>query len=134
MTAQLVPISYHLRNFNKYVKLDMTTAENGNLTLIGENVVGKTTLANCFFPMLIDGAITTPSFNPAKNTEKVSQSASVRNSSRDTRTFESMLLGWGPGAMKVRTGYSYVHFRSDQRQVLLGLGATRVQDDPRRPT
>lgn len=134
MTAQLVPISYHLRNFNKYVKLDMTAAENGNLTLIGENAVGKTTLANCFFPMLIDGAITTPSFNPAKNTEKVSQSASVRNSSRDTRTFESMLLGWGPGAMKVRTGYSYVHFRSDQRQVLLGLGATRVQDDPRRPT
>ncbi|WP_123017831.1 SbcC/MukB-like Walker B domain-containing protein [Lacticaseibacillus paracasei] len=134
VTAQLVPISYHLRNFNKYVKLDMTAAENGNLTLIGENAVGKTTLANCFFPMLIDGAITTPSFNPAKNTEKVSQSASVRNSSRDTRTFESMLLGWGPGAMKVRTGYSYVHFRSDQRQVLLGLGATRVQDDPRRPT
>lgn len=46
MTAQLVPISYHLRNFNKYVKLDMTAAENGNLTLIGENAVGKTTLAN----------------------------------------------------------------------------------------
>lgn len=134
MTQQLVPVSYHLRNFNKYAKLDMQAAENGNLTLIGENAVGKTTLANCFFPMLIDGAITTPSFNPAKNTEKVSQSASVRNSSRDTRTFESMLLGWGPGAMKVRTGYSYVLMRSDQRQVILGLGATRVQDDPRKPT
>ncbi|TLQ49733.1 chromosome partitioning protein ParA [Lacticaseibacillus casei] len=134
LTQQLVPVSYHLRNFNKYAKLDMQAAENGNLTLIGENAVGKTTLANCFFPMLIDGAITTPSFNPAKNTEKVSQSASVRNSSRDTRTFESMLLGWGPGAMKVRTGYSYVLMRSDQRQVILGLGATRVQDDPRKPT
>ncbi|MDF3334545.1 SbcC/MukB-like Walker B domain-containing protein [Lacticaseibacillus rhamnosus] len=134
MTQILVPVSYHLRNFNKYAKLDMQAAKNGNLTLIGENAVGKTTLANCFFPMLIDGAITTPSFNPAKNTEKMSQSTSARNSSRDTRTFESMLLGWGPGAMKVRTGYSYVLLLSDQRQVVLGLGATRVQDDPHKPT
>lgn len=56
MTQILVPVSYHLRNFNKYAKLDMQAARNGNLTLIGENAVGKTTLANCFFPMLIDGA------------------------------------------------------------------------------
>ncbi|WP_225357167.1 ATP-binding protein, partial [Lacticaseibacillus rhamnosus] len=56
MTQILVPVSYHLRNFNKYAKLDMQAAKNGNLTLIGENAVGKTTLANCFFPMLIDGA------------------------------------------------------------------------------
>ena len=42
MTQILVPVSYHLRNFNKYAKLDMQAAKNGNLTLIGENAVGKT--------------------------------------------------------------------------------------------
>ena len=86
MTQILVPVSYHLRNFNKYAKLDMQAAKNGNLTLIGENAVGKTTLANCFFPMLIDGAITTPSFNPAKNTEKVSQSRSHPRTRRSPQT------------------------------------------------
>lgn len=77
--------------------------------------------------MLIDGSIATPSFNAARDTEKVAQSTRVRNSQQDTRTFESMLLGWGPGAMKVRTGYSYLQLRSPQRQVILGIGAQRTQ-------
>lgn len=51
----LTPVSFHLRNFNNYTTLDLPASENGNLTLIGENSAGKTTLANCFFPMLIDG-------------------------------------------------------------------------------
>lgn len=134
LNPQLIPVSYHLRHFNKYDTLDLPAAANGNMTLIGENAVGKTTLANCFFPMLVDGSIATPSFNPAKSTDKVSQSATARNSQRDTRTFDSMLLGWGPGALKVRTGYSYVLFRSVKRQVILGLGARRVSGETRQHT
>ena len=131
---QLTPASYHLRNFNKYVKLDMQAAENGNLTLIGENAAGKTTLANCFFPMLIDGSISTPSFNAAKGTDKLDHTGNPRNSARDTRNFEGMLLGWGSGAMKVRTGYSYLVLRSAKRQVILGLGAHRAVGESRKPT
>lgn len=124
--TQLTPVSYHLRNFNKYVRLDLTAAQLGNLTLVGENAAGKTTLANCFFPMLVDGSIATPSFNPAKGTEKVAKTGNARNSQQDTRTFDSMLLGWGPSAMKVRTGYSYLLLQSAQRQVILGIGAQRT--------
>jgi len=131
---QLTPVSYHLRNFNKYVKLDMQAAENGNLTLIGENAAGKTTLANCFFPMLIDGSIATPSFNSAKGTDKLDQTGNPRNSARETRNFESMLLGWGSGAMQVRTGYSYIYLQSAKRQVILGLGAHRAVGETRKPT
>lgn len=131
---QLIPVSFHLRNFNKYHQLDLPASKNGNLTLIGENAVGKTTLANCFFPMLIDGAISTPSFNPAKGTDKLGQSINPRNSARDTRNFEGMLLGWGAGAMKVRTGYSYILWQSDQRQLITGIGAYRAQGATRKPT
>ncbi|KRM27184.1 chromosome partitioning protein ParA [Schleiferilactobacillus harbinensis] len=134
LPEHLTPVSYHLRHFNKYDTLDLPASENGNLTIIGENAVGKTTLANCFFPMLIDGAISTPSFNAAKGTENVSQNATARNSARDTRTFASMLLGWGSGAMKVRTGYTYMVLRSVHRQVILGLGAHRADGDTRQPT
>ncbi|MCH5464804.1 hypothetical protein [Levilactobacillus tujiorum] len=130
----LSPLSFHLRNFNKYQALDMVAAKNGNLTLIGENAAGKTTLANCFFPMLIDGSIATPSFNPAKGTDRVDRTTGPRNSSRDTRTFNSMLLGWGPGAMKVRTGYSYLQLQSSRRQVILGIGAHRNVSEKRQPT
>ncbi|WP_334427312.1 MULTISPECIES: SbcC/MukB-like Walker B domain-containing protein [unclassified Levilactobacillus] len=130
----LSPVSFHLRNFNKYRTLDMPAAANGNLTLIGENAAGKTTLANCFFPMLIDGSIATPSFNPAKGTDRVDRTTGPRNSARDMRTFNSMLLGWGPGAMKVRTGYSYLLLRSTQRQVILGIGAHRNVSEKRQPT
>src|SRR5699024_8905051 len=100
LREKLVPVSFHLRNFNNYTKLDLDASENGNLTFIGENTSGKTTLANCFFPMLIDGSIATPSFNPAKDTDKLDKTSKARNSSRDSRTFETMLLGWGTGAMK----------------------------------
>lgn len=134
LTNQLVPISFHLRQFNKYVKLDLKASEAGNITFIGENAVGKTTLANCFFPMLIDGSISTPSFNPAKGVDKLAQNINPRNSARDTRNFESMLLGWGANAMKVRTGYSYLHLRSSRRQVILGIGATRISGDSKKPT
>lgn len=136
MTVQehLVPVSFHLRNFNKYRKLDLPAAENGNLTLIGENAAGKTTLANCFFPMLIDGSIATPSFNSAKGTDKLDRTTGPRNSAQDTRTFNSMLLDWGPGAMKVRTGYSYLYLRSKRRQVILGIGAYRNVSEKRQPT
>lgn len=134
LQEHLSPVSFHLRNFNKYKKLDMLAAENGNLTLIGENAAGKTTLANCFFPMLIDGSIATPSFNPAKGTDRVDRTTGPRNSSRDMRTFNSMLLGWGSGAMKVRTGYSYLYLRSRQRQVILGIGAHRNVSEKRQPT
>lgn len=128
----LHPVSYHLRNFNKYERLDLTAAELGNITIVGENAAGKTTLANCFYPMLIDGSIASPSFNPAKGTERVNRSAAARNSARDTRTFESMLLGWGRGAMLVRTGYTYMLMRSDLRQVILGIGALRITGGIRR--
>ncbi|BDR58487.1 SbcC/MukB-like Walker B domain-containing protein [Xylocopilactobacillus apicola] len=130
----LVPTSFHLRQFNKYVKLDLSASKAGNITFIGENAVGKTTLANCFFPMLIDGAISTPSFNAAKGIDKLNQDINPRNSARDTRNFESMLLGWGAGAMKVRTGYSYINLQSDTRQIILGLGATRIVGDNKKPT
>ncbi len=128
----LHPVSYHLRHFNKYEQLDLTAAELGNLTIVGENAAGKTTLANCFYPLLIDGSIASPSFNPAKGTERVNRSAAARNSAQDTRTFESMLLGWGRGAMQVRTGYTYMLLRSDLRQVVLGIGALRVTGGIRR--
>lgn len=121
----LKPVCFHLRNFNKYLSLDLPASQNGNLTLIGENAVGKTTLANCFFPMLIDGSIATPSFNPAKGTERLDKKNKPQNSAQDTRHFENMLLSWGPGAMKVRTGYAYITLESDQRQVILGIGASR---------
>lgn len=134
LRTQLTPVSFHLRNFNKYSSLDLTAAQNGNLTLIGENAAGKTTLANCFFPMLIDGSIATPSFNSAKGTDRLESTGTPRNSQRDTRNFESMLLGWGPGAMKVRTGYSYLFLRSKTRQVILGLGAHRAVGELRKPT
>lgn len=123
---KLVPVSFHLRNFNNYISLDIDASQNGNLTLIGENTAGKTTLANCFFPMLVDGSIATPSFNPAKGTDKLDRISKVRNSSKDSRTFESMLLGWGKGAMKVRTGYSYMLMKSNKRQAIVGIGAHRA--------
>lgn len=88
----LMPVCFYLRNFNNYQSLDVPASTNGNLTLIGENAAGKTTLANCFFPMLVDGSIATPSFNPAKGTKGLDKSTS-RNSSNDSRTFEGMLLG-----------------------------------------
>lgn len=126
MNDHLVPVSFHLRNFNKYTKLDLAASQNGNLTLIGENAVGKTTLANCFYPMLIDGSIATPSFNAAKGTDKLDRTGKPRNSAQDARNFDSMLLGWGAGAMKIRTGYSYMTLRSKRRQVILGIGAQRT--------
>ena len=126
LREKLVPVSFHLRNFNNYTKLDLDASENGNLTFIGENTSGKTTLANCFFPMLIDGSIATPSFNPAKDTDKLDKTSKARNSSRDSRTFETMLLGWGTGAMKVRTGYSYMVMKSKTRQAIVGIGAHRA--------
>jgi len=132
LNEHLIPISFHLRHFNKYTKLDIDASQMGNVTLIGENAVGKTTLANCFFPMLIDGSIATPSFNAAKGTDRLDKTA--RNSSQDARNFDSMLLGWGADAMKVRTGYSYLRLRSKQRQVILGIGATRTAGSPSKPT
>lgn len=127
------PVNFHLRNFNNYTSLDMPASKNGNLTLIGENAAGKTTLANCFFPMLIDGSIATPSFNPAKGTDRLDKTT-TRNSANDTRNFEGMLLGWGRGAMKVRTGYSYMTMKSDKRQVIIGIGAHRAVGENRKPT
>lgn len=129
----LTPVSFHLRNFNNYTSLDISASQNGNLTLIGENAAGKTTLANCFFPMLIDGSIATPSFNPAKGTDKLDKTT-IRNSKNDTRTFEGMLLGWGRGSMKVRTGYSYMLMKSNKRQVIVGIGAHRAVGETRKPT
>lgn len=130
----LTPTSFHLRNFNNYVTLDIDASLKGNLTLIGENAAGKTTLANCFFPLLVDGSIATPSFNPAKGTDKLDQVTTPHSSTRDTRTFDSMLLGWGDGAMKARTGYSYMCLRSQLRQVILGIGAYRAIGESRTPT
>jgi len=132
LNEQLTPISFHLRHFNKYTKLDIAASQMGYITLIGENAVGKTTLANCFFPMLIDGSIATPSFNAAKGTDHLDKTA--RNSSQDARNFDSMLLGWGADAMKVRTGYSYLRLQSKRRQVILGIGATRTVGNPSKPT
>lgn len=134
MSEHLIPISYHLREFNQYIELNLPAATNGNITLTGENTVGKTTLANCFFPMLIDGSIDTPSFNAAKDMKQLSRGSETRNSQQQSRTFESMLLGWGSGAMKARTGYSYLHLRSAKRQVILGIGARRAVNDPARRT
>lgn len=132
--TQLSPVSLHLRNFNKYTRLDLPASQNGNLTLIGQNAVGKTTLANCFFPMLIDGSIATPSFNPVRDTDKLNQSGNPRNSAQDDHTFDSMLLSWGSGAMKVRTGYAYMRLQSPTRQVILGIGATRTSGSSSKPT
>ncbi|WP_252898946.1 hypothetical protein [Secundilactobacillus odoratitofui] len=100
MTSRLSPTLFYLQDFNQYHVLALTASEMGNMTLVGRNTAGKTTLANCFYPMLIDGSIATPSFNAAKGTEKLDQSTTVRNSKQDSRTFESMLLGFGPGAKK----------------------------------
>lgn len=82
--------------------------------------------------MLIDGSIATPSFNAAKGTDRIDKAA--RNSAQDARNFDSMLLGWGPDAMKVRTGYSYIHFKSTRRQAITGIGATRITGNPSKPT
>lgn len=131
---KLIPVSFHLRNFNLYRHLDIQLSEHGNIALVGENAVGKTTLANCFFPMLVDGSIATPSFNPTTDTNKLKNSVNPRNSSHDSRTFESMLLGWGKGAMKVRTGYAYEVLASKYREVILGIGAYRAKGDPRSQT
>lgn len=128
MPTELHPISYHLRNFGQYRKLDLKASTSGNLTLLGENAVGKTTLANAFFPVLIDGSIATPSFNPAKSSDAVAQSTRPRNSTRDRRDFKSMLLGWGKGAYAIRTGYTYMQLASDSRHVVLGIGAHRQSD------
>lgn len=130
---KLTPISFHLVNFNHYIDRKIFASKKGNFTLIGENAAGKTTLANCFFPMLIDGSIATPSFNPAKGTDKI-EKTTTRNSKNDTRTFENMMLGWGKGAMKVRTGYSYLLMKSNTRQVIVGIGAHRAVGENRKPT
>ena len=124
----LHPVSYHLRDFGQYHRLDLQAAAAGNLTLLGANAVGKTTLANAWFPVLIDGSIKTPSFNAARSSDTVAQSAKPQNTKRDKRTFNSMLLGWGAGAFKVRTGYTYMVLASSQRQVVLGIGAHRQSD------
>lgn len=134
MPETLIPISFHLRNFNKYTQLDLPASKRGNLTLVGENAAGKTTLANCFFPMLVDGSIATPSFNPAKGTDRLDKTGGARNSSRESRNFDSMLLGWGSSAMKIRTGYSYTVLGSATRQVVMGLGAHRTVGERRKPT
>jgi len=131
---KLIPVSYHLRNFNNYIALNIDASKNGNLTLIGENTAGKTTLANCFFPMLIDGSIATPSFNPAKDSGKLDNIKKTRNNSNDSRTFETMLLGWGTGSMKVRTGYSYMLMKSNKRQAIVGIGAHRAVGAKSGPT
>lgn len=47
-SKKLIPVSFHLRNFNLYRKLDLPVSNNGNLALVGENGVGKTTLAKLF--------------------------------------------------------------------------------------
>ncbi|GHP13953.1 chromosome segregation ATPase [Lentilactobacillus fungorum] len=133
-SEKLIPVSFHLRNFNLYRSLDIPVSAHGNIALVGENAVGKTTLANCFFPMLVDGSIATPSFNPTTDTKKLKNSIDPRNSSHDSRTFESMLLGWGKGAMKVRTGYAYELLASKYREVILGIGAYRAKGDPRSKT
>lgn len=121
-------VSYHLRDFGQYQKLDLMASKMGNLTLLGANAVGKTTLANSWFPMLIDGAIASPSFNPARNSDLVTRTGNPRNTMRDKRTFESMFLGWGSSAFKVRTGYSYTVLKSASRTVVLGIGAHRQSD------
>lgn len=128
-SKRLIPVSLHLRNFNLYRQLDLPVSDHGNLALVGENGVGKTTLANCFFPMLVDGSIATPSFNPTTDTEKLKNSVNPRNSSQDSRTFDAMLLGWGIGAMKIRTGYAYEKLSSMYRDVILGIGAYRAKGD-----
>lgn len=124
----LSPALFYLQDFNQYHVLAIPASEMGNLTLVGRNTAGKTTLANCFYPMLIDGSIATPSFNAAKGTEKLDQSTTVRNSKQDARTFEKMLLGFGSGAKKIRTGYACLLMKSDKRQVLFGIGAHRATD------
>ncbi|MFD1428828.1 SbcC/MukB-like Walker B domain-containing protein [Lacticaseibacillus mingshuiensis] len=146
-TDFLHPWDFHLRDFGQYVKLDFAASETGNVTLLGENAVGKTTLANAFFPVLVDGSIATPSFNSAKDTDSVGRSDTPHSTARDKRTFNSMLLGWGKGAQQIRTGYAYMRLRSSQRVVTLGIGAHRqadgrrgqtwwfilIQDDPNAP-
>lgn len=124
----LHPISYHLRDFGQYQSLDLSASQAGNLTLLGANAVGKTTLANSWFPVLVDGSIATPSFNPARSSDAIAQSTRPRNTLRDKRTFSSMLLGWGASAFKVRTGYTYMTLKSSTRQVVLGIGAHRQSD------
>ncbi|WP_246287262.1 SbcC/MukB-like Walker B domain-containing protein [Lacticaseibacillus absianus] len=130
----LHPVSYHLRHFGQYTQLDLVAATDGNLTLLGANAVGKTTLANAFYPVLIDGSIATPNFNPARSSDAVSGSTDPRNTTRDKRTFNSMLLGWGPAQYQVRTGYTYMVFASAQRQVVLGIGAHRQTDGKKAAT
>ena len=124
----LRPVSYHLRDFGQYQSLDLAASDVGNISLLGVNAVGKTTLANSWFPVLIDGSIATPSFNPARSVEAILQSTNPRNTPRDTHTFQSMLLGWGPGAYKVRTGYTYMTLASQSRKLVLGIGAHRQSD------
>lgn len=127
-TTNLRPVSFHLRNFGQYISLDLEAATDGNLTLLGANAAGKTTLANAFYPLLIDGSIATPNFNPARSSDAVAQSSDPRNTTRDKRTFNSMLLGWGKAKFAVRTGYTYMELRSASRQVVLGIGAHRQTD------
>ncbi|TLQ05633.1 hypothetical protein FEZ51_00165 [Pediococcus stilesii] len=131
----LHPVSFHLRNFGQYQKLDLNAATAGNLTLLGPNGVGKTTLANAFYPVLIDGSIATPNFNPALSSDAVNNnSTSPRNTTRDKRTFNSMLLGWGTSQYQVRTGYTYMTLASSKRQVTLGIGAHRQTDGKKSAT
>ncbi|WP_225420697.1 SbcC/MukB-like Walker B domain-containing protein [Lacticaseibacillus porcinae] len=134
MVNRLVPWDFHLRNFAQYQQLDFDAATDGNVTFLGENKVGKTTLANTFFPMLVDGSIKTPSFNAARDTDVVGKSDKLQNSPKDYRNFNSMLLGWGSGAYAIRTGYSYMRLHSATRQVTLGIGATRQKDGRREQT
>lgn len=79
------------------------------------------------------GSIATPSFNPAKGTDRLDKTT-TRNSANDTRNFEGMLLGWGRGAMKVRTGYSYMLMHSQKRQIIVGIGAHRAVGENSKPT
>lgn len=100
----LHPVDFHLRDFGQYDHLDFSASTMGNVTLLGENAVGKTTLANAFYPVLVDGSIATPSFNAAKGTETVAKDGKPHSSVRDRRTFNSMLLGWGPAPIKFAPG------------------------------
>lgn len=130
----LHPVSYHLRHFGQYEKLDLIAATAGNLTLLGANAVGKTTLANAFYPVLIDGSIATPNFNPARSSDAIATTTDPRNTTRDKRTFNSMLLGWGKAKFQVRTGYTYLVMASSKRQVVLGIGAHRQTDGKKSAT
>lgn len=118
----LIPVKFSMRNFGAYSKQDIVPSKSGNLTIVGANGQGKSVLMTSFFPLLFTGVL---KGNKNFDTTTPANAILKRNeaNSKNYRTFNDTLLGKGLINLDRRIGYVYVKLQSDERTVVLGIGA-----------